>query len=85
MMDALADMKRIYADAAEIPSDFPASEVVLFADERAAANLRIYAPLSSAVVQTRVAMGNTGVPYDSCLVEDAPSSMVSQLLRIIPE
>ena len=73
MMEALADMKRIYDDTAEIPADFPASEVVLFADERAAANLRIYAPLSSAVVQTRVAMGNTGVPYDSCLVEDAPA------------
>ncbi len=53
-------------------ADFPCSETVLFIDETAYANIARGNPLSDSVNKTRVAMGNTGIPFDICMVEDAP-------------
>lgn len=51
--------------------DYPSAETVLFIDERAYANIPRGNQLSNAVSTTRVAMGNTGIPFDLCMVEDA--------------
>lgn len=51
---------------------YPSAEAVLFIDERAYANIPRGNPLLAAVGTTRVAMGNTGIPFDLCMVEDAP-------------
>ncbi len=53
-------------------ADYPCSETVLFIDERAYANIPRGNPLIDSVNRTRVAMGNTGIPFDLCMVEDAP-------------
>lgn len=52
--------------------DYPSAETVLFIDERAYANIARGNPLRDSVNITRVAMGNTGIPFDLCMVEDAP-------------
>lgn len=49
------------------------TDVVFFADELAHANICLESPARRATVDTRLAMGNTGVPYDACMVEDAPA------------
>jgi hypothetical protein len=47
------------------------SEAVLFIDERAYSNIPRGSHLSNAVNNIRVALGNTGVPFDTYMVEDA--------------
>ncbi len=53
-------------------ADYPCSETVLFIDETAYANIARGNPLCGSVNITRVAMGNTGIPFDICMAEDAP-------------
>ncbi len=53
-------------------ADYPCSQTVLFIDERAYTNIPRGNPLCNSVNRTRVAMGNTGIPFDICMVEDAP-------------
>jgi hypothetical protein len=43
----------------------------LFIDEKAYRNFPLGHPLSDSVNNTRVAMGNTGIPFDMYMVEDA--------------
>ena len=52
-------------------TDCPCAEVALFIDERAYANSPRTSPLTDAVNAIRVAMGNTGIPFDTYMVEDA--------------
>lgn len=52
-------------------SGFPSAETVLFIDEKAYANIARGNPLMSSVNNIRVAMGNTGIPFDIYMVEDA--------------
>ncbi len=47
------------------------SEVVLFIDEKAYTNIPRGSHLSNSVNNIRVALGNTGVPFDTYMVEDA--------------
>lgn len=50
----------------------PTAEVVLFIDEKAYWNVPRNSRLSESVTQLRVAMGNTGIPFDIFMAEDAP-------------
>ncbi|MBQ8356691.1 MAG: hypothetical protein IJX39_02665 [Clostridia bacterium] len=71
LMDELVKMKEIYDKEPTNKGDFPSPEVVFFADERGYANLFSQSPHLKGITKTRTAMGNTGVPYDCCMVEDA--------------
>ena len=71
LMDALIQMKRIYDKDLMLQESTPSPEIVFFADEESYANLFIHSPQLKGITQTRTAMGNTGAPFDSFLVEDA--------------
>ena len=72
MMSELAQMKKLYEHGFCPQVDVLSPQVVLFADEAGYANLPCHSPQMSAVsTLTRTAMGNTGVPYDTYMVEDA--------------
>ena len=60
------------------------SEVVFFADEKAVSRLSLEGKGKRAVTQTRVAMGNTGVPFDSFLVEDAEKILKNYKAAVFP-
>ncbi len=51
--------------------DFPKSEVIVLVDEKAYANIPYSNPLDRTVNDVRVAMGNTGIPFDLCMTEDS--------------
>lgn len=72
IMDEISTMKAI-ADCSvnKNSADYPDPQVVLFVDEKAYANIPYSNPLDRTVSDTRVAMGNTGIPFDLCMVEDA--------------
>ena len=71
IMDELNKMKRICDDVMNRSADnLPCAEVVLFIDEKAYANAPRNAPVTDAVNVIRVAMGNTGIPFDTYMVED---------------
>lgn len=73
IMSELEKMKNIADESANRNyEDYPHAETVLFIDESAYSNLARTDPLIGAVSGTRVAMGNTGLPFDICMVEDAP-------------
>ena len=71
LMDELVKMKKIYDKDSKHRRYTLSPNVVLFADERGYANLFSNSPHLKGIRETRVAMGNTGVPYDSYMVEDA--------------
>ena len=64
-------MKKLYDEEPNNPDRSISSDVVFFADEQGYANLFSQSPHLKGITRTRTAMGNTGVPYDSCMVEDA--------------
>ena len=73
LMEEIVRLKKIY-DEEPIRKDKPLSpDVVFFADESGYANLYSQSPHLKGITKTRTAMGNTGVPYDSFMVEDADS------------
>lgn len=73
ILEELQKMKQIAASSMNKKSeDYPCAEAVLFIDERAYANIPRGNPLIHSVSTTRVAMGNTGIPFDLYMVEDAP-------------
>ncbi len=72
IMSEMAKMRAI----AEIAKDknteqYPQAETVLFIDEKAYLNNPTGSELCHAVNHTRIRMGNSGIPFDLCLVEDA--------------
>ena len=72
IMSEMAKMRAI----AEITKDknteqYPQAETVLFIDEKAYLNNPTGSELCHAVSHTRIRMGNSGIPFDLCLVEDA--------------
>lgn len=72
IMRELELMKKITETAENKKSDmYPSSETVFFIDEKAYANIARDNLLRDSVNNTRVAMGNTGIPFDLCMVEDA--------------
>ncbi len=72
IMAEIAQMKNIAQESRnKNADDFPSAETVFFIDERAYANIPRGNALCDSVNRTRVAMGNTGIPFDLCMVEDA--------------
>lgn len=71
LMQELAAMRAIYEKEHCAKGVYPSPEVAFFADERAYARLFNRSPQLSGIYQTRTAMGNTGVPYDTYMAEDA--------------
>lgn len=72
IMHGLAQMRLAYEQlTAEEQKEYPSAQTALFIDEQAYANLSHTSPLRHAVNQTRTAMGNTGIPFDVYMTEDA--------------
>ena len=67
IMNEMQTLREIY----EASNTRAVSEVAFFIDESAYKNIPRGNPLLSAVNNTRVAMGNTGIPFDTYMVEDA--------------
>ncbi|MBQ3602490.1 MAG: hypothetical protein IJA02_01465 [Clostridia bacterium] len=53
------------------PKLYPSAETVVFVDEKAYLNIPRGNHLCNCLNHTRVRMGNTGIPFDLCMVEDA--------------
>ncbi len=71
----MAEMKKI-KDIAESAKEknsaiYPSAQTVVFVDERAYLNFPRGSRFCHCVNHTRVRMGNTGIPFDLCMVEDA--------------
>ena len=74
LMWELKKMKIIAeASKAKISADYPCAQTVMFIDEKAYINNPRGSQLCHSVNITRHAMGNTGIPFDLCMVEDAES------------
>ena len=67
LMNEMQTLREIY----EASNTKAVSEVAFFIDEGAYKNIPRGNPLLSAVNNTRVALGNTGIPFDTYMVEDA--------------
>ncbi len=72
IMAEIEKMHGIYEDALNKNTEnLPDAETVVFIDEKAYRSLNRLSPLIHAVSNTRVAMGNTGIPFHIYMVEDA--------------
>jgi beta-galactosidase len=82
LMDALTKMKLLYdAPRAENPLS---AEVAFFADEQAYARLFSGSPEMRGVVESRTALGKSGVPFDSLMVEDAEAMLSRYKAAVFP-
>ena len=86
LMQALVQMKKIYD--AQVENDCaigaPEAEVAFIADEQAYASLFSRSPQMRGAVQTRTALGKTGVPFDSIMAEDAEALLPRYKAAIFP-
>ena len=72
IMDEIRKMKDIAQNAKEKDgTTCPSAQVVMFIDEKAYLNYLPGSEFCHSVNITRVNMGNTGIPFDLCMVEDA--------------
>lgn len=72
IMAEMKKMKEVSEYAKEKNADlYPSAQTVMFIDEKAYFNNPIGSDFCHSVNRTRVAMGNTGIPFDLCMVEDA--------------
>ena len=72
IMAELETMRKITETSmAKATAGLPSAETVLFIDEKAYANNLRGSDLIDSVNRIRVAMGNTGIPFKQCMVEDA--------------
>lgn len=73
--DIMAELERMKAAAESSKeknsADYPCAQAVLFIDEKAYLNNPRGSHLCHSVNITRTATGNTGIPFDLCMVEDA--------------
>lgn len=75
-LSEMKKMKEIYECAKDKNAElYPSSQTVVFIDEKAYLNNPAGSDLCHAVNRTRMAMGNTGIPFDLCMVEDAEKVM----------
>lgn len=72
IMLELSKMKNIAEESKTKTSSYPSAQTVVFIDEKAYFNNPRYSDISCSVNNIRVAMGNTGIPFDLCMTEDAP-------------
>ena len=84
LMKELLDMRLIYGNELTKKSSSPCCEVVFFADERGYSRLFGASPQLSGIHITRLAMGNTGVPYDIFMAEDAQRILGNYKAAIFP-
>ena len=70
IMEDLKKMKEIAESSKNIDSS-PEAEVVMFIDEKAYLNNPRQSEFCHSVNITRIEMGNTGIPFKQCMVEDA--------------
>ena len=72
IMAELETMRQITETSmSKATAGLPSAETVLFIDEKAYANNLRGSDLIDSVNRIRVAMGNTGIPFKQCMVEDA--------------
>lgn len=71
IMCELSKMKNIAQESITKLNIYPSSQTVVFIDERAYYNIPRCSDVSCSVNNIRVAMGNTGIPFDLCMTEDA--------------
>ena len=72
LMSEISEMKNIADSTKEKKSHlYPSAQTVVFIDEKAYLNNPRGSDLCHSVNRVRVAMGNTGIPFDLCMVEDA--------------
>ena len=85
LMDELTAMKGLCDEALNRRASADlTSEVVVLTDERSYACLLDHSPLMNALPHTRMALGNTGIPYDLCACEDADSVLDRYKAVIFP-
>ena len=84
LMEEFVQMKHIYDKELMVKGNYPSPEVVFFADERGYANLFSQSPHLSGIALTRTAMGNTGVPYDTYMAEDAEQILKNYKAAVFP-
>ncbi|MBR7161267.1 MAG: hypothetical protein IKD07_02510, partial [Clostridia bacterium] len=84
LMQELAEMKVIYHTERINRKTSLSPEVVFFADEQGYSSLFSQSPHLDAIPNIRTAMGNTGVPYDSHMVEDADSVLKHYKAAVFP-
>ncbi len=84
LMEQFRQFLQIMEAAQEAAEVALPTDVVFFADELAHANICLDSPAGQATVDTRLAMGNTGVPYDGHMVEDAPRVLPRYKAAIFP-
>ncbi len=70
IMEDLKKMKEIAESSKNIDSS-PNAEVIMFIDEKAYLNNPRQSEFCHSVNITRIEMGNTGIPFKQCMVEDA--------------
>jgi beta-galactosidase len=83
LMETLVEIREIM-EAAQAPALPMATDVIFFADELAHANICLESPAFRALVDSRLAMGNTGVPYDAYMVEDAQKVLAGRKAAVFP-
>lgn len=84
LMEEFVRMKHIYDKELMGKENGPSPEVVFFADERGYANLFSHSPHLNGIALTRTAMGNTGVPYDTYMAEDADRILKNYKAAVFP-
>lgn len=71
IMLEMSQMRNIAEGSKEKSNSFPSAETVVFIDEKAYFNNPRCTDVACSVNNIRVAMGNTGIPFDLCMTEDA--------------
>ena len=82
LMEALTEMKVLYDAPRAEPSLSP--EVAFFADEQAYALLFSHSPEMRGVVESRTALGKSGIPFDSVMAEDAEALLSKYKAAVFP-
>ena len=72
IMHEMSKMRNIAQGSKDKSISYPSVQVVIFIDEKAYFNNPRCSDVSCSVNNIRVAMGNTGIPFDLCMTEDAP-------------
>ena len=71
IMLEMSRMRAIAEGSKDKTKSYPSAETVVFIDERAYYNNPRCTDVACSVNNIRVAMGNTGIPFDLCMTEDA--------------
>ena len=71
IMFEMSKMKAIAESSKNKTNSYPSAQTVVFVDERAYYNNPRCTDVACSVNNIRVAMGNTGIPFDLCMTEDA--------------